>query len=137
MLLRLFGARVGKNCTIRRTSRVYYPWLFSMGDLSSLGDRTEVYNLGAVVIADRVTISQEAYLCSGTHDYTKLEMPLVVQPISVESDVWVGARAFICPGITLRRGSVVGAGAVVTRDVDEWSIVGGNPAKLIKKRTLV
>src|SRR5271170_2427341 len=79
-LLRLFGAKIGAQCTIRRTSRVYYPWLLEMSDLSCLGDDCVIYNLARVVIGPRATISQEAYLCAGTHDYTKLSMPLGDDP---------------------------------------------------------
>ena len=134
MLLRCFGARIGRRCMIRRTTRVYYPWKFAMGDLSSLGDGAQVYNLGPVTIGSRVTISQEAYLCAGTHDYTKAAMPLLTPPIAIEDDVWICARAFIGPGLTIRRGSVVAAAAVVVKDVPEWTIVGGNPAKVIRTR---
>lgn len=134
MLLRMFGARIGRNVTIRRTARIYYPWLFAMGDLSSLGDRAEVYNLGQITLGQRVTISQEAYLCAGSHDYTQRSMPLVTAPITIGDDAWVCARAFVGPGMTLGEGAIAAAAAVVTRDVPPWTIVGGNPAKVIKTR---
>jgi putative colanic acid biosynthesis acetyltransferase WcaF len=133
-LLRAFGARVGAACTIRRTSRVYYPWNLSTGDLACLGDDSTVYNLGHIHIGYRALISQEAYLCAGTHDYRTPEMPLVNGPITIEDDAWVCARAFIGPGVTVGRGAIVGAGAVAMRDVPEWTIVGGNPAQFIKHR---
>lgn len=87
-LLRLFGAKIGRRCTIRRTSKVYYPWLLEMGDLSCLGDHSEVYNLGRVVIDQRVSLSQHAYLCAGTHDYTRINMPLVTMPITIGDDAF-------------------------------------------------
>jgi putative colanic acid biosynthesis acetyltransferase WcaF len=133
-LLRAFGAKIGKHCTIRRTSRVYYPWLLTLGDLSSLGDKVEVYNLGTVELGDRVTVSQEAYLCAGTHDYRYRAMPLVTRPILIGSDAWICARAFVGPGVTVGEGGVVAAGAVVAKDVEAWTIVGGNPARFIKAR---
>ena len=134
MLLRLFGAQVGKCCTIRRTSRVYYPWNLRMGDFSCLGDYTEVYNLGTVTLGNEVSISQEAYLCAGTHDYRAREMPLLTPPIEVEDCAWVCARAFIGPGVKVGQGAVVAAAAVVVKNVEPWTIVGGNPAKFIKRR---
>ena len=134
MLLRMFGARVGRKCMIRRTSRVYYPWKLSVGELTSLGDRVEIYNLGPVSIGARVTISQEAYICAGTHDYTKRSMPLLTPPVVIEDDVWICARAFVGPGITVGCGAVVAAGAVVVKDVPTWAMVGGNPAKFIRER---
>jgi putative colanic acid biosynthesis acetyltransferase WcaF len=133
-LLRMFGAKIGRKTMIRRTSRVYYPWKFSMGELSSLGDRAEIYNLGPVTIGARVTVSQLAYVCAGTHDFTKESMPLLTPSITIEDDVWICAKAFVGPGITVHQGAVVAAAAVVVKDVAPWSIVGGNPAKFIKER---
>ena len=133
-LLRMFGADVAWDCTIRRTSRVYYPWLLKMGRLSSLGDRAEVYNLGPVAIGQRVTVSQEAYLCAGTHDYRSIAMPLMTVPITIEDDAWICARAFVGPGVTVGEGGIVGACAVVMKDVAAWTIMGGNPATVVKKR---
>lgn len=133
-LLRAFGARVGRQCTIRRTSRVYYPWKLVLGDFSSLGDAAEVYNLGPVTIGQRVTVSQEAYLCAGTHDYTRITMPLVTMPITIGDDAWICARAFVGPGISIGEGAIVAACAVAVKDVPPWTIVGGNPAKAVKTR---
>ncbi|HTV47058.1 MAG TPA: WcaF family extracellular polysaccharide biosynthesis acetyltransferase [Phycisphaerae bacterium] len=135
-LLRFFGAKVGVHCTIRRTSRVYYPWLLEIGDLSSFGDYAEIYNLAQVTIGSRVTISQEAYLCAGTHDYTRLSMPLVTAPINVGDDAWICARAFVGPGLNVGDGAVVSAGAVVMKNVPAWTIVVGNPAVPVKERVL-
>ena len=136
MLLRLFGAKVGNRCIIRRTSRVYYPWLLAVGELAIIGDKAEIYNLGAITIGDRAMVSQEAYLCAGTHDHTQWGLPLVTKPISIGNDAWICARAFIGPGVKVGDGSVVAACAVVTRDVAPWMIVGGNPAQVIKKREM-
>lgn len=136
ILLRLFGAKIGETCTIRRTSRVYYPWLLEMGDLGCLGDDVVVYNLGAVRLGARSSLSQEAYICAGTHDYTSLAMPLVTAPITVGADAWICARAFIGPGVNVGDGAVVGACAVVIRDVPPWVVVAGNPARVVKKRKM-
>jgi putative colanic acid biosynthesis acetyltransferase WcaF len=133
-LLRLFGATVGRRCTLRRTSRVYYPWLLELGDNCALGDRSEVYNLARITLGKRVTVSQEAYLCAGTHDYTDPHMPLVALPIHIGSEAWVCARAFLGPGVTIGEGAIVAACGVVTKDVPAWTIVGGNPARFIKRR---
>jgi putative colanic acid biosynthesis acetyltransferase WcaF len=133
-LLRLFGAQIGRKCMIRRTCRTYYPWNLKIGDLSCLGDFVQVYNLAPIEIGKGVTISQEAYLCTGTHDYRLRSMPLVTSPIYIEDDAWICARAFVGPGITVGKGGIVAAAAVVTRDVEDWTIVGGNPAKFIKVR---
>ncbi len=134
MLLRLFGAKIGHGCLLRRTSTVYYPWLLEMGSVCCLGDMAQIYNLGKVTLGDRVTISQEAYICAGSHDYTDLTMPLLTPPVVLKDDCWICARAFVGPGVTIGEGAIVGAVAVAMRDVPDWTIVAGNPAKFIKVR---
>ncbi len=133
-LLRAFGAKIGSGCTIRRTANVYYPWNLRMGAMSSLGDNVQVYNLGMIELGRCATISQEAYLCGGTHDYRYRTMPLIRKPIAIGADAWVCARAFIGPGVTVGEGAIVAAGSVVHKDVEGWTIVGGNPAKVLKVR---
>jgi putative colanic acid biosynthesis acetyltransferase WcaF len=81
-------------------------------------------------------ISQQAYLCAGTHDYTKVDLPLITLPIDIGPEAWVCARAFVGPGVKIGEGAVVAACAVVVKDVRPWMIVGGNPAKEIKARQL-
>jgi len=95
-----------------------------------------VYNLGEVRIGSHTVISQDAYLCAGTHDYTKPDMPLQLTPITIGSGVWVCAGAFVGPNVTVGDNSVVGARAVVTKDVPPGMVVGGNPARVIKPRPM-
>ena len=133
-LLNMFGAQVAPLCTLRRKSTIYYPWNLTMGALSALGDGCVIYNLGPVSIGERVLLSQECYICAGTHDYRQKAMPLVVAPIALKDDSWICARAFISPGVTIGEGAIVAAAGVVVKDVADWCIVGGNPATFIKIR---
>jgi putative colanic acid biosynthesis acetyltransferase WcaF len=133
-LLRFFGAKIGRHCMIRRTATVYYPWQLVLGDLSSLGDGATIYNLGTVTIGSRVTISQEAYVCAGTHDYRRLDMPLLTPPIAIGDDAWICARAFVGPGVTVGDGAILGACGVAFQDLEPWSIYEGNPAAKKKAR---
>lgn len=135
-LLRRFGARIGPRCVIRRTARIYYPWNLSMGTLCIVGDEAELYSLGKITIGDRAMISQQAYLCAGTHDHTDLALPLLTPPITIGADAWICARAFVGPNVTVGPGAIVAACAVAIKDVPPWMIVGGNPAKPLKPRTL-
>lgn len=135
-LLRAFGARIGAQCIIRRTVKVYYPWNLRVGDLCIVGDDASLYSLGTITLGDHVMVSQEAYLCAGTHDHTQLSLPLLTPPIEVENNAWICARAFVGPGIRIGAGSLVAAAAVVVKDVEPWTMVGGNPARFIKKREL-
>lgn len=135
-LLRLFGARVAWRSQFAASVDVYFPWALAMGTDTAVGPGVSFYNLGGVTIGDRVVISQNAYLCGGTHDYTRGNYPLVRKPVVIEDDVWIGAAAFICPGVRIGQGAVVGACAVVTRDVAPWTVVGGNPARFIRERVM-
>ena len=80
------------------------------------------------------TVSQKSYICTASHDITKSTLPLVFAPVVIEDQVWVGADAFIGMGVTVGQGAVVGARASVYKDVEPWTVVGGNPAKFIKVR---
>jgi putative colanic acid biosynthesis acetyltransferase WcaF len=110
------------------------PWNLTLEDRSCLAPGSEVYNLGPVTLRPRCTVAQQAYLCGGTHDLTLPNLPLVVGPIVVGADAFVGARAFVLPGVTIGDGAVVGACALVSKDVEPWTVVGGNPAKVIGSR---
>lgn len=133
-LLRLFGARIGKNVNIYGSAIIYMPWNLEINDWASIGEDAYIYNLGKVYIDRYVTVSQRAHLCAGTHDYTRADLPLLKLPIRIGEQAWVCADAFIGPNVTIGEGSIIGARAVVTKNVDAWTIVAGNPAKTIKTR---
>ena len=133
-LLRRFGASIGRDCVIRRTVRVECPWNLVMGDNACLGDRVNAYCLGTVTIGRRASISQDAELCAGTHDFNHPSMPLHVRPIGIGDDAWVAAGAFVGPGVTVGDGAVLGARAVAMRDLKPWTIYSGNPAVEIRSR---
>lgn len=135
-LLRLFGSTVPFRCLIGSSVRVHFPWLLTIGTDVAISDGVTLYNLGGITIGNRVVISQNAYLCGGTHDYTRGNYPLLRKHIVVEDDVWIGAGAFIGPGVRIGQGAVVGACAVVFKDVPAWKVVVGNPARVVKDRVL-
>ena len=135
-LLRLFGAKVGQGVHIYNTATIYMPWNLAIGDWSAIGEHALIYNLGLVSIGSKATVSHRAHLCAGTHDYTKLDLPLLKPGISIGDEAWICADAFIGPGIEIGQGAVVGARGVAVNDVQPWTIVAGNPAKYIKKRVL-
>lgn len=135
-VLRLFGADVGAHVRVHNTVTVYFPWHLSIGDWSSIGEEALIYNLGPITIGEKVTISQRAHLCAGTHDPSDPTMPLLKPPIEIGDQAWICADAFLGPNVTVGEGAVVGARAVAVHDVTAWTVVGGNPARPIKKRTL-
>lgn len=134
-LLRLFGAKL-ENVFIFSSARIYVPWLLEMKKGACLGPYSEVYNLGPVYFGENSVLSQYSYICNGTHDLSTLRLPLMIGEITIGRNVFIGAKALILPGISIGDGAVIGAGSVVTKDVEAWSVVGGNPAREIKKRNL-
>jgi putative colanic acid biosynthesis acetyltransferase WcaF len=135
-ILRLFGAKIGKNVHIYPSAKIYIPWNLVIGDDSSIGEWTLIYNLGLVSIGSQSTISHRAHLCAGTHDYTDPNLPLVRSTIQIGSQAWICADAFVGPGVTIGRGAIVGGASVVMQDIEQWQIVSGNPAVYKKTRRL-
>lgn len=137
IVLRAFGARVGGHVHISNTARISMPWNLEVGAWSAIGDRAIIYNLGPVRIGQRTTVSQGAHLCAGTHDHRRADFPLLKQPINVGDGAWICAEAFVGPDVEVGEGAVVGARAVVTKSVEPMSIVAGNPARVVGKRTVL
>lgn len=134
--LRLFGAKMGVISGTKASTRITHPWLFSLGEHAWIAENVTIYNLGPVKIGDHTVISQDSYICAGTHDYTIPDLPLLRPGITIGHGVWVCAGAFVGPGVVVGNNSVVGARAVVTQDVPPGMIVAGNPAKVIKPRKM-
>jgi putative colanic acid biosynthesis acetyltransferase WcaF len=134
-LLRVFGAKV-KYAAMSASTWIEMPWDLELGDHVLVGPRVHLYNLGGLSIGDHTVLSQDVYVCGGTHDYTDPSYPLIRKKIAIGNYVWIAAGAFIHPGVKIGDGAVIGARAVVTRDVAPWTIVSGNPAKFIKARVI-
>jgi putative colanic acid biosynthesis acetyltransferase WcaF len=136
MLLRMFGASVGRDVHVYPSVVIVMPWHLSIGDWSAIGEGAYIYALGTISIGARATISQRAHLCAGTHDYSRPDMPLLKPPIAIGDQAWICADAFVGPGVSVGEGAVVGARGVVVTDVPPWTVVAGNPARFIKPREL-
>jgi putative colanic acid biosynthesis acetyltransferase WcaF len=133
-LLKLFGAKIGRGVLIRPSARVEYPWKLEIGDSSWIGERAYIYNLGSIKIGKNSVVSQESYICSGSHDYKDPLFPLRNDIIQIGDEVWIAARSFICPGVNIGNGSVIGACSCVTKNVEPGMIYGGNPARYLGSR---
>ena len=135
-LLRMFGAKVHPTAQVYSSARIYYPANLTMEAYSCLADGVECYNVAPVTVGAHSTISQGSLLCTASHDITDSHHRLVTAPIMIEDQVWIGARAYIGMGVVVRQGAVVGATASVYKTVEPWTVVGGNPARFIKKREI-
>lgn len=135
-VLRMLGAKIGKNCNIYPSTKILIPSNLIMEDGAAIANNTYLQNSELIHLKKRALISQGSYLCAGTHDYTLKSFPNVRKPIIIGEDAWVTANCFIGLGVTIGDGAVVGATASVFKDVEPWTVVGGNPAKFIKKREM-
>jgi putative colanic acid biosynthesis acetyltransferase WcaF len=133
-LLRAFGAEVGQQVQIHPSVKIFIPWNLSIGDWSSIGFDALLYNLGPLHIGSRVTISQRAHLCGGSHDFRDPAMPLLKLPVNIHDEAWICADAFVGPGVSIGARALVGARAVAIKNVGRDEIVAGNPAKQIGTR---
>lgn len=104
---------------------------------SCLANGVDCYNVAAVHLGAHATVSQRSYLCAAGHDFDSADFGLTGAPISIGAHAWVAAESFVGPGVTLHEGAVALARAVVTRDVDAWTVVGGNPARAIRERSRI
>lgn len=134
-ILRLFGAKIGKEVRIKPFVHIYYPWKLTIGDYSWIAE-CRIENLATVTIGKNVCISQQAMILTGNHDYKKVGFDLITSPIIIEDGAWIGANATVCPGITVHSHAVLTVGSVATTNLAPYTIYRGNPAVKIKDRVI-
>jgi len=131
VILKLFGGSLYGRPFVHQRAHITLPWNLIMHDHACLGDRANAYCLGPIEIHEGATVAQEAYLCTGTHDFADPALPLMTAKITIGAHAFIGARAFVLPGVTVGERAIVGACSVVTRDVEPRAKVAGNPARII------
>ena len=130
-VLRLFGATIEGRPFVHQRARIQIPWNLTLGDRACIGDRANLYSLDRIAVGEAAVIAQEAYLCTGTHDLSNDALPLQTSPVVIERRAFVGARAFVLPGVKIGEQAIVGACSVVTKDVPPGVTVAGNPARVL------
>jgi putative colanic acid biosynthesis acetyltransferase WcaF len=136
VVLRAFGARIGRNVTIKPQVKITFPWKLTIGDHVWLGEECWLLNLERIIIGNNVCISQRAFLCTGSHDYKLSTFDLIVKPITVEDGCWIGAAAWVGPGVTIGTHAVLTAGSVTGKSLESYGIYRGNPAMRMKQRVI-
>lgn len=134
-LLRCFGAKIGKSVKVRPSVSVTYPWKLSIGDHSWVGDEVVLYTLGNIAVGSHTVISQRTYLCTGSHNIDDVRFTITSEPIEIGDQCWIASDVFVCPGVKIGLGSVVGARSTVTRDLPPGIIAYGSPAKPTRTRS--
>lgn len=135
-LIKRFILRCGDD--VNPEPRAVFSSDLSIGSNSGVGPNSRIY--GKISIGKDVMMGPEVVILTKHHETKDVTIPMISQgfqdelPVVILDDVWIGTRAIIMPGVTIGRGAIVGAGAVVTKDVSEYSIVGGVPAKVIGDR---
>lgn len=135
-LLRLFGAKIGKDVRIKPRIYIHYPWKLTIGDYSWLAE-CSIENLAEVYIGNNVCISQKAMLLTGNHNYRSVNFDLITKPIILEEGTWICANATVCPGVTTKSHAVLTVGSIATKDLDAYGIYKGNPAFKVKDREIL
>ncbi len=136
LLLRVFNAKLGRGVHVYPNTRIWAPWNLKMEDDSCLGPEVDCYNVALITLGVKAVVSQRAYLCTASHDIRSPRFELISAPIAIGVNAWVAAEAFIGPGVTIHEGAVVGANACVIKDVQSWTIMVGNPAKVTGRRKI-
>jgi putative colanic acid biosynthesis acetyltransferase WcaF len=135
-VLRLFGSSVHPTARIRPSAMIFRPQNLAIGEESSIGDHAIINCIASITIGDRCTISQYAHLCSAGNDYTRRTRPLIARPIIIEDEAWISTDVFIAAGVTVGRGTVVGARATVFASLPPQTICTGDAAHPIAARQI-
>ena len=130
----IMGFVIGKNSTFLMRCRFDFKEGIHMGENSAVNARCHLDNRGGIYIGDNVSISSDVTILTADHDMDAPNFQGRVRPVNIQDYVWVGTRAMMMPGVTIGKGAVVAAGAIVTKDVAPYHVVAGIPAKFIKER---
>ena len=135
-LLRCFGAQIGKGVVVRASAQITYPWKVTIGDHAWIGDDVVLYSFADINIGTSSVVSQRSYLCAGTHNFRSPAFEIVSLPITIEDEVWLATDVFVAPGVTVGRGTVVGARSSVFKDLPPMVVCTGSPAKPVGPRVI-
>jgi putative colanic acid biosynthesis acetyltransferase WcaF len=136
-VLRCWGGKLGSNTRIYPGAKIWAPWNLVCGDVAAIADGVIVYNPSLCTVGSHAIVSQDAYLCGATHDYNDSAFPLTSAPITVGDYAWICARAVLLPGVNVGEGAVLGLGSIASRDLEDWGVYAGMPARKVKVRRSV
>ena len=126
---------IGAHTSFAWRARFFYPWGIKIGDHCAIGNDTFLDGRGGITIGDDVTLSMGVWVWTWQHDPQSPTFDAHGGPVIIEDYAWISSRVTILPNVTIGRGSVVAANALVTKDMKPYTIVGGVPAQVIGERT--
>ena len=135
--LRIFGADIGRGVVIKPGVKIKFPWKLSIGDYTWIGEGAWIDNLAKVSVGSNCCISQGAYLCTGSHDWSSSRFDLITKQITLNDKCWIGAKSTLSPGVEIGEGAVVALGSVMLTDADPWFVYSGAPAVRRKQRVVL
>ena len=133
---RLAGMKIGRGSAIHMQLRLYDPRHIVIGKDTIIGEGAVLDGRDKLSIGNHVDIASGVMIYNSEHDVQSPDFHAVTAQVMIEDYVFIGPRAIILPGVKIGKGAVVGAGAVVTKDVESFAIVGGVPAKVIGERRI-
>ena len=134
VILRIFGGEIAKGCIVYSNCKIWAPWNLIMHTGACVGPRAELYNVGYITIGVNALISQDAYICTASHDFRSPEFPLTIADVVIEERAWICSRSIILPGVTVAEGSIIGAGCVASRSTEKENVYAGNPMRMVGHR---
>jgi putative colanic acid biosynthesis acetyltransferase WcaF len=136
IVLKMFGAKIGKNLTIKPKVNIKYPWFLEIGSHVWIGETVWIDNFVKVTIEDNVCISQGVLLLTGNHDYKRNTFDLIAKEIYIERGVWIGAKSVVCGGVRCENHAVLSVSSVATKNLNPYTIYQGNPAIEVRERII-
>ncbi len=134
-LLRLFGAKIGKNVRVRASARISCPWKVTIEDYCWIGQETILYGPGEIKIGSNTVVSAGSYIDTASHHYDSSTFDIFINKVHIDDEVWIATNVFVAPGVTIGKGAVVGARSNVFNDLPPMMVCVGSPARAVRKRT--
>jgi len=136
IILKVFGAHIGKGVMIKPNVNIKRPWRLTIGDYVWIGEGVWIDNNTDVIIESNCVLSQDAMLLCGNHNYKKKSFDSYPGKIILKEGSWICARAVVAPGVTVQTHAILGIGSVTTKDLEAYTIYQGNPAITVRKRII-